>query len=81
MEDQEIRKRLNHMAMAYEMLQALARGEMSDPAGFKERESAEELEAAMGRANQALVKTVELADLEKTIGLPRGCGRWAPRRR
>jgi uncharacterized damage-inducible protein DinB len=72
LEDTEIRKRLNHMLLAYEMLPALARGEMPDPAGFKERESAEDLEAALGRASQGLMETLATVDLEKSIALPRG---------
>jgi uncharacterized damage-inducible protein DinB len=72
LEDKEIRKRLNHMVWAYEMLQGLARGEAPDPAGMKERDTVEELEAAMGRANEAMIGTLSSVDLEKMIALPRG---------
>ncbi|HUI57577.1 MAG TPA: DinB family protein [Bryobacteraceae bacterium] len=72
LEDSEIRKRLNHMLMAYEMLQALARGETLDTAGMKDRESVEELEAAMGKAHERMAETLGSADLEKMIALPRG---------
>jgi len=72
LEDAEIRKRLNHMVMAAGMLRALARGETPDVAGMKDRESVEELAAAMGKANEGLVETLGSADLEKMIALPRG---------
>jgi uncharacterized damage-inducible protein DinB len=71
-EDTEIRKRLNHMLKACEMLQALARGEAPDVAGMKDRESMEELQTAMGRANEELARTLESVDLKKMIALPRG---------
>jgi uncharacterized damage-inducible protein DinB len=70
--DADIRKRLNHMTMACEMLAALARGESPDIAGMKDRESMEELEAAMSKANEGLAATLASADLEKMITLPRG---------
>jgi uncharacterized damage-inducible protein DinB len=70
--DADIRKRLNHMIMACEMLAALARGETPDVAGMKDRESVEELEAAMTKANEGLATTLGSADLEKMIKLPRG---------
>ena len=70
--DADIRKRLNHMVMACEMLAALARGEAPDIAGMKERESLEELEAAMSKANEGLAATLGSADLDKMIKLPRG---------
>ena len=70
--DADIRKRLNHMTMACEMLTALARGETPDAAGMKERESMEELEAAMRKANEGLTATLGSADLDKMIALPRG---------
>jgi uncharacterized damage-inducible protein DinB len=70
--DADIRKRLNHMTMACEMLAALARGELADVAGMKDRESMEELEAAMMKANEGLAATLGSADLDKMIKLPRG---------
>jgi uncharacterized damage-inducible protein DinB len=70
--DADIRKRLNHMTMACDMLAALARGETPDAAGMKERESIEELEAAMRKANDGLAATLGSADLDKMIALPRG---------
>jgi len=69
--DADIRKRLNHMTMACEMLAALARGEAPD-AGTKELESMEELEAAMSKANERVAATLGSADLDKMITLPRG---------
>jgi uncharacterized damage-inducible protein DinB len=72
LEDPEIRKRLNHMAAAGEMLQTLARGEVPDRAGMKDRESMDEVEAAMRRAQESLSATIGSADLEKMIALPRG---------
>lgn len=71
-DDAEIRRRLNHIANACEMLAALARGESPDITGMKDRESIEELEAAMGKANASLAATLGSADLEKMIRLPRG---------
>jgi len=70
--DPDIRKRLNHMVMACEMLAALARGETPDIAGMKDRESMEELEAAMSKANEGLAATLGAADLGKMIHLSRG---------
>ena len=71
-EDSEIRKRLNHMVTACEMLQALARGEAPDVAGMKERESIAELQTAMGRAHEGLAGVLGSTDLGKMIQLPRG---------
>ena len=72
LEDADIRKRLNHMVMACEMLVALARGEAPDMAAMKDRESAGELETAMREADERLERALASADLEKTITLPRG---------
>jgi uncharacterized damage-inducible protein DinB len=72
LEDEQIRKKLNHMVMASEMLQALARGETPDVAAMKDRESADELESAMASANERLAAALDTVDLEKTIALPRG---------
>jgi uncharacterized damage-inducible protein DinB len=70
--DADIRKRLNHMTMACEMLAALARGESPDVAGMKDRESVEEIEAAMTKANEGLAAMLGTVDLDKMIKLPRG---------
>ncbi|HEY9139634.1 MAG TPA: DinB family protein [Bryobacteraceae bacterium] len=72
LEDAEIRKRLNHMVTACEMLQTLARGEAPSVAGRKDRESMEELRTAMANAQDGLVKTIGSAVLEGLIALPRG---------
>lgn len=72
LEDAEIRKRLNHMVMALKMLTTLARGETPDPAGMKEIDSIDDLEAAMGNAHTALTAALESVDLDKMIALPRG---------
>jgi len=72
LEDQEIRKRLNHIAWAYEMLATLARGETPDMARMKDRESIEEIETAMGKAVEGLTGALASVDLEKKIALPRG---------
>jgi len=72
LEDQEIRKRLNHMLTACEMLQSLARGEAPDPARMKEPESRQDLESAMQKANAGLAQSLETLDLQKMIALPRG---------
>ena len=71
-EDEPMRKRLNHTVSACEMLQTLARGESVDPAQWKDRESMEELEAAMTAANARLAAAVTSLDLDKTVPLPRG---------
>ena len=70
--DADIRKRLNHMIMACEMLAALARGESPDVAGMKDRETVEEIEAAMTKANSELAATLGTVNLDKMIKLPRG---------
>jgi uncharacterized damage-inducible protein DinB len=70
--DADIRKRLNHMIMACEMLAALARGESPDPSGMKDKESVEEIEAAMTKANAGLAATLGTVNLDKMIKLPRG---------
>jgi len=57
LEDADIRKRLNHMTMASEMLAALARGEAPNFAGMKERESMDEVESAMRTSNESLAAT------------------------
>ena len=72
LEDTEIRKRLNHMAMASEMLRTLALGDVPDMAGMKERESMEELETVFGKSNETLAVALETVDLEKMVRLPRG---------
>ena len=72
LDDQEIRKRLNHMVSACQMLQTLARGETPDFASMKDRESADDLHAAMERENQALIDALSGADLDRMIALPRG---------
>ncbi|HLY20206.1 MAG TPA: DinB family protein [Bryobacteraceae bacterium] len=72
LEDPQIRKRLNHMVMAYQTLQTLARGETPDMAGMKDRESVVELEAAMAQANAGLAAALGTVDFDKMIKLPRG---------
>lgn len=72
LEDIEIHKRLNHMLMAIRMLSALAQGETADPSGLKDIEPADQLEAAMGKANAALCEAINSVDLQKMIALPRG---------
>ena len=72
-EDAEIKKRLNHMATAYEMLTTLARGEVPDMSTMKkEHESIADIGAAMQKAAEGLASTLASADLEKMIALPRG---------
>jgi uncharacterized damage-inducible protein DinB len=70
--DPQIRQRLNHMLMAYEMLQALARGEKPANTGRKDWESMGELQTAMRKAHEGLAETLGSTDLEKMIQLPRG---------
>ena len=53
-EDSQIRKRLNHMAAAQEMLTSLVRGETPDASSAEERESIEQLAAAMAKASDGL---------------------------
>ena len=72
LEDAEIRQRLNHILMACRMLTKLARGEAVDPAAMKNVESLEEIETAMGQANEGLAAALGSVDTEKIIPLPRG---------
>jgi uncharacterized damage-inducible protein DinB len=72
LEDLEIRKRLSHMVTALRMLTALARGETPDPSGMKDTVPADQLEAALGKANGDLLEALRNIDLQKTISLPRG---------
>ena len=72
LDDADIRKRLNHIVGACEMLQTLARGEMPDFAGMKDRESVDEIQTASEAANRRLVEALGSADLDRSISLPRG---------
>ncbi len=73
LEDAEIRKRLNHMATAYEFLTMLACGVTPDLSRMKqERESVEEIEAAMKKSHEGMLAALEAPDLVKMITLPRG---------
>jgi len=68
--DDQIRKRLKHMTMVCEMLQTIARGSM--PATVKDRESMDEIEMAMGKANENLLEALSSLDLDRMCALPRG---------
>jgi len=68
--DEQIRTRLKHTAMVCEMLQMIARG--TTPATMKDRDSMEEIEAAMRQANESLVEAVGSLDLDRMMALPRG---------
>jgi uncharacterized damage-inducible protein DinB len=74
LEDADIKKRLNHIASAYEMLQALARGEKVDPitARAQQRATPDEIEQAMKQATAGMASTLESVDLDRMIALPRG---------
>ena len=72
LEDAEIRTRLNHMLTALKMLTTLARGETPDAGGMKEIDSIDELEASLTKAHRDLAATLESADLDRMIALPRG---------
>jgi len=72
LEDGEIRKRLNHMMQAAQLLSTLARGD-PHPATMKgEIDSPKELEAAMNQANADFTALLASADLDRKIALPRG---------
>jgi uncharacterized damage-inducible protein DinB len=71
-EDSQIRKRLNHMAAAQEMLTSLVRGETPDASSAEERESIEQLAAAMAKASDGLRAALGSAEPDKMIKLPRG---------
>ncbi len=71
-EDLEIRNRLNHMVMALRMLTALAQGAAPDPSGMKDIVPADQLEAAMGKADAELIEALNTIDLQRMIALPRG---------
>jgi len=70
MGDEQIRTRLKHMTMTSEMLQKLAHGEA--PATIKDRDSMEEIETAMLKANESLAQAVATLDLDRICHLPRG---------
>ena len=72
LEDAEIRTRLNHMLTALKMLTTLARGETPDAGRTKEIDSIDELEASLTKAHRDLAATLESADLDRMIALPRG---------
>ncbi len=72
LEDAEIRTRLNHMMGALKMLTTLACGETPDAGVMKAIDSADELEAAMGKTHEDLAALLASADLDKKIALPRG---------
>jgi uncharacterized damage-inducible protein DinB len=72
LEDLEIRKRLNHMVMALRMLTALAQGETPDLSARSDIESADQLEAVLGKADADLIEAVTTVDLQRMIALPRG---------
>lgn len=68
------------MVMALRMLTALARGETPDPSRMKDTVPADQLEAALGKANAELIEALDTVDLRKTISLPRGPrGPWTRR--
>jgi uncharacterized damage-inducible protein DinB len=70
--DTEIRKRLNHMVSACQMLQTLAQGGKPDMSALQDRDLGEGLESAMEDANHRLLQILAAADLEKMVPLPRG---------
>jgi uncharacterized damage-inducible protein DinB len=72
LEDAEIRKRLNHMVTAVNMLTTLAREQTPDFGGRKEIDSIDELEASMGKTHEELAAALKSVDLDKMIALPRG---------
>jgi uncharacterized damage-inducible protein DinB len=72
LEDQEIRKRLNHMVSAVRILTGLARGQTPDLTGMKDIEPADQLEAAMIKVSAELIEAIPSIDLQKMIALPRG---------
>jgi uncharacterized damage-inducible protein DinB len=72
LQDEEIRKRLNHMVMALRLQTGRARGETPNPAAMPPIESADELEAALTQANAELIEAISAVDLRRTIDLPRG---------
>jgi uncharacterized damage-inducible protein DinB len=72
LEDSEIQKRLNHMVSSLRMLTTLARGETPDPVGMTSTEPVEQLEAAVSKANGAIIEAINTVNLGKMISLPRG---------
>jgi len=73
MNDEEIRKRLNHMIMGSGALCGVARGEgPPQPGTFKEHDSADAIENAMRQAADILDEALASSDLEKIIAVPRG---------
>ena len=72
LDDAEIRRRLNHMLMAFGMLTALTRGETPDPSGMIDIESPGEIEGAMAKASVEFLEAINSVDLQKAVALPRG---------
>jgi len=68
--DEQIRTRLKHTTMTSEMLQKLAHGVM--PETIKDRDSMDEIEAALRKANEGLLEAVGTLDLGRMCSLPRG---------
>jgi uncharacterized damage-inducible protein DinB len=72
LQDEEIRKRLNHMVLALRIQTGRARGETPDPSATPPIESADALEAALIQANTELIEAISVLDLRRTVDLPRG---------
>ena len=62
-EDLEIRNRLNHMVMALRMLTPWPKATTPDPSRMKDIEPADQLEAALGKANAQLIEALDTIDL------------------
>jgi uncharacterized damage-inducible protein DinB len=72
LDDTEIRKRLNHMAAALARLTTRAKGKTPDPSDAQEIGPADELEAALAKANAELIEAINTLDLQKMVAVPRG---------
>jgi uncharacterized damage-inducible protein DinB len=72
LEDSEIRNRLNHTIAALRRLTRLAKGETEDRSDSSEIDSADELQAALERANSELIAALDTVDHQSVVDLPRG---------
>src|SRR5579884_2578822 len=72
LEDNEIRRRLNHMEQACRMLTTLAQGGTPDFTAIKDAESVEKLETVLRETDGNLLAALDAVDLDKNVHLPRG---------
>jgi uncharacterized damage-inducible protein DinB len=72
LENASIRKTLNHILHAIQILTARARGESPDMATFTDIEDVAELESAMTQAHADLLSAIGTLDHQRLVAFPRG---------